>query len=672
MLHLAANLTRFTKAGAWLLVIGFFALPGKLLAQADTSKKLKEVKIEASPIPQVQTIIPTQQINAADFARYNALTVADAIRDFAGVNIKDYGGIGGLKTISVRSLGANHLAVLYDGVEISDVQNGQIDLGRLNLTNVQSITLYNGQPTNICQPARSFAAASVLAITTVHPQLDSIKPYLVQLGINGGSFGLVNPYLQWQQRISKNWSFVVNSYVEKANGKYKYDVVGDNSDTLATRQNGDVAVQQADGALYWAKNDNNKFNLHINFYNSDRGLPGAVIVGNTYSVARLRNQDFFMQAGYERVYNNSLHLLINSKFSSDYTHYIDASILNGHGGTDNEYSQFEFYQSAALAYNLAANWQISYSVDAALGKLNANLPNYAYPNRFTLLNVLASNLTLGKWLFQGSLLFTDINERVASGNTAGPVSALSPTLVANYKVSNNLQLRAYYKDIFREPSFNEQYYFFYIPTRDLKPEKAQQYDAGLTYSKSLSGLFSYVTLTADGYFNEVRNKITSQPNQNPSIASIINLGLVDIKGLDLGIKTMAAFTANCNGLLSVNYTYQQALNVTDPATSYYRNQIPYTPQNTLAVNAGVTYKKLGLYYNQILSSDRYFENENIYSNLVPGYSVSDLTATYNISATHKAVTVSAGVNNIFNSYYEIVRSFPMPGRSVKLSMQITI
>ena len=189
-----------------------FVFPFTASGQTDTTKKLKEVNINKRPLPQIQTITPSQQISADDFDRYSSFNVADAIRDFAGVNIKDYGGIGGLKTVSVRSLGANHLAVLYDGVQINDAQNGQIDLGRLNLDNVQSITLYNGQPPAICLPARSFASASVLSIEPVHPKLTAAKPYQVLLGLKGGSFGLINPYLQWQQRLSNTWSFVLNGY----------------------------------------------------------------------------------------------------------------------------------------------------------------------------------------------------------------------------------------------------------------------------------------------------------------------------------------------------------------------------------------------------------------------------------------------------------------------------
>src|ERR1700743_2358395 len=73
----------------------------------DTAKKLKEVTVSSSLIPRAQAITPSQNISSNEFSHYNAFNVADAIRDFSGVIIKDYGGIGGLKTVAVRGLGAN-------------------------------------------------------------------------------------------------------------------------------------------------------------------------------------------------------------------------------------------------------------------------------------------------------------------------------------------------------------------------------------------------------------------------------------------------------------------------------------------------------------------------------------------------------------------------------------
>jgi len=650
-------------------------LPASLFAQQDTTKKLKEVKI-SSAIPKLQAITPFQSISSSDFGMYSALTVADAIRDFAGVNIKDYGGIGGIKTASVRGFGANHTGILYDGIAINDAENGQVDLSKLNLNGVQQITLYNAQPDNILTPAQSFASASVIAIKTIQPNLTADKPYEVLLGVNGGSFGLINPYLQWQQRISNRWSFTVNSYLENANGKYKYK--NELNDSTQTRNNADVSDQQADGALYWTKNDSNKFNLHVNYYNSDRGLPSAVL---PVSHERLWNNNWFLQSGYEHTWDDGLQLLVNAKLSREYTRYRDPDFLNSQGGLDDRYTQRELYQSTALAYHFTSNWEASYSADFSFTDLGASSPigsiyKYAYPSRFTLLNVLVSKLTLGRWLFQGDLLQTYVNEQVKEGTATPAKNNWSPTLMASFRPlkNNDLQLRAFYKDIFREPTFDEQYFFAINGSRNLKPEYTKQYDLGFTYRKGLEGLLDYLSFTADGYYNKVTNKIVAIPTQNLEITSITNLGKVRIEGTDIGLKTQTKLNNGWRESLSVNYSYQYAVDV-DKNTAYYLQQIAYTPKNTVALNAGADYKDMGLYFNQIIASSRYYlgqSNPGIGGDYMNGYAVSDLSFIYKLTIANKRAVFSAHAQNLFNENYVIVRSFPMPGRSYLLSFQITI
>ena len=75
-------------------------------------------------------IIPAQELSGTELERLNVVSVADAIRYFSGVQIKDYGGIGGLKTVNIRSMGTQHVGVFYDGIQLGNAQNGQIDLGR--------------------------------------------------------------------------------------------------------------------------------------------------------------------------------------------------------------------------------------------------------------------------------------------------------------------------------------------------------------------------------------------------------------------------------------------------------------------------------------------------------------------------------------------------------------
>nr|WP_067059789.1 TonB-dependent receptor [Mucilaginibacter sp. L294] len=642
-------------------------------AQTDTTRHLKEVPVTATPAPRLQTITPVQQIGNKDFARYSAFSIADAVRNFTGVNIKDYGGIGGLKTISVRGLSTNHTAVLFDGVQINDAQTGQIDLSKFNLNNVQQISLYNGQPQDLLQPARSYASASVLSITTIRPMLTSEKPYQIQAGIKAGSFGLINPYLQWQQRISNNWQMVINGNYTKANGRYKYKVDGDGSDTLATRKNGDVQSLQTDAALYWNKNDSSKFNIHINYYNAKRGLPGAVIFYSESQGQHLNNNDLFIQAGYQRLWKNGLQLLLNSKLSQLKTRYLDSPYFNTKGFILENYRQREAYQSVALAYHITNNWDVSYSADASYTKVDADIDKYAFPGRLTILNVIASSLKLGRWQFQGNLLNTNIHETVEKGTAFQQRSVLSPTLMASVQPFANpdLKLRAFYKNVFRAPTLDELYYFA-SAERTIKPEFVYQYDIGATYSKNLNGVLQYITITTDAYYNNVHNKILAIPNRNPAVFSFSNLGKVDIKGIDAGFKTQTIQQNGWSMLLSTNYTYQQALDVSNPENSTYKQQIPYTPKHTLALNAGINYKQAGVYFNHILSSGRYYAGNNLPEYFVPGYAVSDASAVYNFIKGKTPVQASLEVNNLSNKNYSIIRSYPMPGRSYRLSLQITI
>ena len=145
----------------WLcLLCSFLLLPLEIQAQEKgdsiTGKvhKIDEVTVTARrPLAKVTTGSPVQLINKEDIKNLGLQNMADAVRRFAGTNVRDYGGIGGLKTVSIRNLGAAHTAVSYDGVVVSNSQAGQIDIGRFSLDNVSSLSLAIGQDENLLQPA---------------------------------------------------------------------------------------------------------------------------------------------------------------------------------------------------------------------------------------------------------------------------------------------------------------------------------------------------------------------------------------------------------------------------------------------------------------------------------------------------------------------------------------
>ncbi|MCI7037557.1 MAG: Plug domain-containing protein, partial [Bacteroidales bacterium] len=96
-------------------------------------------------------IIPSQRLSGEQLQRLNTVSVADALRFFSGMQVKDYGGVGGIKTVNIRSMGSQHLGIYYDGVELGNAQNGQVDLGQFSMDNVEEISVYNGQKSAIFQ-----------------------------------------------------------------------------------------------------------------------------------------------------------------------------------------------------------------------------------------------------------------------------------------------------------------------------------------------------------------------------------------------------------------------------------------------------------------------------------------------------------------------------------------
>ena len=133
--------------------------------------QIEKVTVTARRSPnKVTSAVPIQTMSRQDISQLGIQNMADAVRRFAGANVKDYGGIGGLKTVSIRNMGAAHTAVSYDGVAVSNCQAGQIDIGRFSLDNVSMLSLAIGQSEDLLQSARLYASAGVLGIETEKPQ----------------------------------------------------------------------------------------------------------------------------------------------------------------------------------------------------------------------------------------------------------------------------------------------------------------------------------------------------------------------------------------------------------------------------------------------------------------------------------------------------------------------
>ncbi|PXV58945.1 TonB-dependent receptor-like protein [Dysgonomonas alginatilytica] len=169
-------------------------------SKLDSIQYLNEIVITNNRI--TGDVIPVQTLSGELLGKLSAHNVADALRFFSGVQLKDYGGIGGLKTVNIRSMGSRHVGVFYDGIKIGNAQNGVVDLGRFSLDNMEAISLYNGQKSSIFEPAKDFASASSIYLIAKTPRYKGNKRYNITALFRAGSFGVVNPSVLWEQKLS--------------------------------------------------------------------------------------------------------------------------------------------------------------------------------------------------------------------------------------------------------------------------------------------------------------------------------------------------------------------------------------------------------------------------------------------------------------------------------------
>lgn len=653
-------------------VFSGITMPVRSQSKLDSLQHLDEVVFTVRRIQ--KEVIPVQELSGNQLQRLSSHSVADALRYFSGIQIKDYGGVGGLKTVNIRSMGTNHVGVFYDGIELGNAQNGQVDLGRFSLDNMEAVTLYNGQKSAIFQPAKDFGSAGSIYLQSRTPKFGPDKDNHVKAVFKTGSFGVINPAILWEHRISENISSSVSAEYMYTTGKYKFTYrVKEGYDTTAVRQNGDVNAIRVEGGLF-GKLKGGYWRAKGYFYNSERGYPGAIVRNKFTHEDRQWDTNTFFQGAFKKDYSDRYSIMLNAKYAYDYLHYLadpnrDESLMY----TNNYYYQHEIYASAANRLNLFPWWSINFSADYQFNLLNSDLKDFAYPRRHTVLVAGATAFEFNRLKMQASVLGTIVHDEVmkAEGKAADDKVQWTPTAILSYRPFDDVDfnLRTFYKRIFRMPTLNDLYYTF-IGNIDLEPEYTNQYNLGFTYTKDFTEIwFRHFEIQADVYYNEVENKIVATPTSNFFRWTMINLGLVEIRGMDLALQTGWKFGNDLYVNVRMNYTYQKAQDFTDKNDEFYGGQIPYIPwhSGSAVVNAG--FRNWEANYSFIYTGERYSSSANIPVNYQLPWYTSDFSIARNLPLKKGSMKITLEVNNIFNQQYEVVSCYPMPGTNFKAIMK---
>ena len=217
------------------------------------------------------------------------------------------------------------------------------------------------------------------------------------------------------------------------------------------------------------------------------------------------------------------------------------------------------------------------------------------------------------------------------------------------------------------PTFADLYYLR-LGNVGLKPEKATQCNVGATFYLPGGNLLKNLTLSADAYYNNVRDKIVALPTMY--VWRMMNFGEADILGADVDASIALAMTKKVEVVLAANYSFQYAVDVTDASAKNYRHQLPYTPRHSGSFTMSIENPVVNVSYLLSAVGERYMLPQNTLRNLMEGYLEHGLSLNRRLTFGGVGVRMQADFLNIANRQYEVIKNYPMPGFQWRLSARV--
>lgn len=652
--------------------------------------ELGEAQVATFRNTAVRSSAPVQCVSASEIALRGAVSLTEVVSTLAGVSVKDYGGIGGMKTVSIRSFGAQHTGISYDGMPVTDAQNGQVDIGRFNLDNVQTLRLDVAGSDDIFRSARLAASVGVLTVETRRPDL-SAAPHHAVAQVRYGSFGTVSPYLQLQQRLGQRWSLDAWGNYQHSAGNYPFTLHNGQLVTHERRLNSQVSSLTAETNVFGQLRRGGDLQLKVSTYDSSRGLPGSVVLYTQHPSEHLWDRTLTVSA-LHRVDRGPWRFKTSLRYACLYNRYTDHQPALPEPTDDHYRQQQASLSSVVLWQSLDASgaarspWSCSLAEDFDIAHLTSDIPSAVQPTRESSYTALSGKYEDGRVTAVATVLGLVTTEQAhvqSVPNSDNPTATLSPSAApTRWHVSPSASLafrvledydwhlRASFKESYRLPTFNDLYYLR-VGNSNLRPECALQSNFGTTFGWQSSGRSRQtLTLTADAYCNRVHDKIVAIPTM--FVWHMRNVGRVAMTGVDVAANYSLGLAPGYELMLAANYSWQHAIDVTDPAAKNYRDQIAYTPRHTGNVVAALRMPWCNVSYTLHGVGERYSLAQNTPAYRIAPYCDHGVSVNRSFDLGRWRLYLSAEALNLAGRNYEVVKYYPMPGRQWRVAVRVAL
>ena len=573
-------------------------------------------------------------------------SLPEALSAVSGVFLKEYGAGEGLKTISLRGMGAEHTLILLDGVPLNNPQLGSVNLADYSLSDLAEIEIYRGGQSTL------FGSGAVGGVVNLR---SAWKNHL-ELGFASetGSYGYVQNSLKLNLpagHVTQALDLAKNS---SPNG-YRFQLSGSN----VNRLNSDFDKHRFDYRLLFQPSRNHSLTFQAFSFRNSHGAPRAVTAPNSFQGrARLAEEELLYKLKWNFHAAAGREWQVQLYRRRDWMDYRDPDLVINNRALKSHHFDDEYGFLAQSRFRIGPKLHLLGGLDGRYSRVKSS--ETLAKQRRQLAIYLLSEWTF--WNRKGKYASLNVAARQENYSDFGSVflpragiQVTSPKGKIYFSAGRN----------YRAPTFNDLYW---QPggNPDLRAEKSVSLEAGFAYRWQFLAAWEME-------FSAYRTRLTDMIRWAPVNGLIWrpqNLDRVLSRGVEVHLRgewrhPRLRLTLNYKNGLSRKENGKKAGDVTRG------NRLPYLP--AVEVNSSLQGRVRGFDISVGVNylGFRYTSLANLSRDVLPANTLVNAAFSRTLPLGRYRISAYVRVNNLLSTKYQLIRGYPMPLQIWKFGMRIT-
>ena len=640
----------------FVIALAFLFSEGRVIA-TDTLKvyRMPEVEVKADRI----STTPITRYSSSYYIDRNKITQAglhetyEILAKSPGIYIKNYGGAGGLKSVSIRGTASSQNLIILDGIPLNSAQNASFDVSLFPASFISAVEVVRGGASDIY--GANAIGGVVNIISGVEPDSNKFK-----LSLSGGSYSDFQGNASYEFNINGVSSIISGEYAD-SKGNYKFKSNQNGKEVTLSRNNANFKNLAVNYAMRVRLKKDISIDLKSMASKARRGVPGAVLQNRIESLyAGLDESNFLNIFSVTDKINDFSSLKMTGSVKYSLQKYNDDDPLAFKESANSKFKNLEYRGIINYKYgrdDFAFRGNMEYDFTELDGDmLDKSVGHYVKRGNFSI--ALSGDKTFFLGFKRAVAISPSLRYDIFTDNKSHLSWGIGTSL-GNSALQYEIKMRI--SGNFRMPSFNELYYYNY-GTSNLKPEESTSYS--LAFSKLL---FDNYKIEISGFYNHIINQIISVP-KNTISWSAQNLGLVKTIGTEIFSSGHLLFN-NLN--YNIAYTYQS---VKDRSRESLTNgkYVVYSPREVISAGLVYTPSNWTFSFSAEHASHRYSMADNSYQSMLPAYTICSAGIAYEFYWLKEKFGIRFDLQNILDEQYQVIKNYPMPGRTFRITFNIEV